>query len=85
MMMLGGVAKEELVDKPRRYRQNILKAKQEELSPWTRMQPQQFQQGDPLGTPMQFAFTGLQMGQNIDQAKAAKETQDWVFTDIAGD
>lgn len=64
-----GLAKSELVDRPKEQRQRKLAGETQRLSPWTGLQAGQIQEADPIGTAMQFGATGAMMGQGYEASK----------------
>lgn len=57
-----GLAKSEMVDKPKEDRQRKLAAETQRNSPWTGLKAGNIQEADPWGTAMQYGATGAQMG-----------------------
>jgi hypothetical protein len=74
-LMAAGVAKSELIDRPKEERQRKLAATTQELSPWTGMQANQIQEADTFGAALQGGTSGLAMGQSMDSADKARELQ----------
>lgn len=65
LMAIGaaaGLAKSELVDRPKEERQRKLAAATQRYSPWTGLQAQGVQEADPLGSSIAFGGAGYQMG-----------------------
>lgn len=74
-LMAAGVAKSELIDRPKEKRQRTLAAETQRNSPWTGMQANDVQEADPFGSALQGGAMGLTMGQSMDNADQAKELQ----------
>lgn len=75
-MLIGGaagLAKSELVDKPRANRQRKLAAETQRYSPWTGLQADPVQEADPLGSMLQYGTTGAMMGAQYDQMQSDKQ------------
>jgi hypothetical protein len=70
LMALAGLAKSELVDKPKEGRQREYAAKTLKYSPWTGLTPGAVEEADPLGTAMQWGTTGGQMASNMNMQEA---------------
>lgn len=76
MLAIGaaaGLAKSELIDRPKEDRQRKLAAATQRYSPWTGLAAQPIQEADSVGTPMEFGLTGYQMGLNEDGATTTKD------------
>ena len=58
-----GLAKNEIVDKPREKRERELAAKTAMYSPWTGMTPNAVKESDAFGTALQGGLAGFQLGQ----------------------
>lgn len=71
-LIMGGIglAKSELIDKPKEARQRELAARTQELSPWTGIQAGKIQEADPFGTAMQYGATGLSMSRQMKYDEA---------------
>ncbi len=67
-----GLAKSELVDKPKEQRQRKLASETQRNSPWTGLQANPIQEADPIGTAMQFGATGAQIGAGKEASDLAK-------------
>ena len=68
----AGLAKSELVDRPREERQRQQAAITARWSPWTGMSPNAVQNADPFGSAIQGGLTGAMLSQNqqkIDNEK----------------
>jgi hypothetical protein len=68
-----GLAKSELVDRPREAEQRRRAAITARWSPWTGMAPNAIQSADPFGSAIETGLTGAVVGQNqqkIDNQKA---------------
>lgn len=65
-----GVAKGELVDKPKEERKRKLEAEKERWSPWTGVHGQDVNEHDTVGNALQFGAAGAQMGAAINKDKA---------------
>lgn len=68
-----GLAKNELVDKPRAAKQTELAAKTQQYSPWTHLQAQPVQQQDPIGNALQFGSAGAGLWSSIGTNQALQE------------
>jgi hypothetical protein len=66
----GGLAKNQLVDKPREERDRKMQAATTRYSPWTKLKADPVRESDPFGNAMQFGTTGLLLGQNAQNAAA---------------
>jgi hypothetical protein len=72
-LMAGmGLAKSELIDRPREERQRQQAANTMRYSPWTGMAPNAIQEADPLGSAMESGLTGAMLSQNQQKLDAAK-------------
>lgn len=71
-----GLAKSELVDRPKEKRQRKLAAETQRLSPWTGLQAGQIQEADPFGSALSFGMTGASLGQNMQAAEANQKIND---------
>lgn len=72
-LMAGmGLAKSELVDRPREERQRRQAAITARWSPWTGMAPGAIQEADPFGSAMEAGLTGAMLSQNQQKLDAAK-------------
>lgn len=67
-----GLAKSELVDRPREERQRRQAAITARWSPWTGMAPGAIQEADPLGSAMEAGLTGAMLSQNQQKLDAGK-------------
>lgn len=65
-----GLAKNELVDKPKEKRQRKLAAETQRLSPWTGLQAGPIQEADAFGNALQYGTTGAMMGSMMKGAPA---------------
>jgi hypothetical protein len=63
-----GLAKSELIDKPRMKEQLFLDASTARLSPFTGLKPGKAQVADPFGQALQFGAAGAGMGQSLERA-----------------
>lgn len=73
----AGLAKGELIDKPREQRQRKMEAEIQRWSPWTGMGAKPVQQADPFASAMQGGMSGAMLGgalQNSAGPAAAAET-----------
>lgn len=73
MAALAGLAKSELIDRPKEQRQRKLAAETQRLSPWTHLQADPIKEADPFGSALQFGAAGAQLGQNMDTADLQQE------------
>lgn len=72
-LMAGmGLAKSELVDRPREERQRRQAAITARWSPWTGMAPGAIQEADPFGSAMEAGLTGAMLSQNQQKLDAGK-------------
>lgn len=72
-LMAGmGLAKSELIDRPREERQRQQAANTMRYSPWTGMAPGAIQEADPFGSAMDAGLTGAMLSQNQQKIDAAK-------------
>lgn len=71
MAIMGalGVAKSELIDRPKEKRQRKLASETEAFSPWTGKSAGAIQEADPFGQALQFGATGASMGSNLQKSK----------------
>jgi len=70
---LVGLAKSQLIDKPKEKKQRRIRAAQVRFSPFTKRAPtQDIQEADPFGTAFQFGGAGAALGSNI-QSKAIQD------------
>lgn len=67
-----GLAKSELIDRPREERQRRQAANTMRYSPWTGMAPGAIQEADPLGSAMEAGLTGAMLSQNQQKLDAGK-------------
>jgi hypothetical protein len=67
-----GLAKSELIDRPREERQRQQAANTMRYSPWTGMAPNAIQEADPLGSAMDAGLTGAMLSQNQQKLDAGK-------------
>jgi len=65
-----GLAKSELVDRPREQEQRRQAAITARWSPWTGMAPNAIQTADPFGSAIQGGLTGAMLSQNQQAGKA---------------
>ena len=84
-----GLAKSELVDRPREERQRRQAAITARWSPWTGMAPGGIQEADPLGSAMEAGLTGAMLSQNQQKldaadAAAAAKAKDAAEANLAG-
>ena len=84
-----GLAKSELIDRPREERQRRQAAITARWSPWTGMAPGGIQEADPLGTAMESGLTGAMLSQNQQKldaadAAAAAKAKDAAEVNLAG-
>jgi len=83
-LMAGlGLAKSELVDRPREREQRRQAAVIAKYSPWTGMSPGGIQTADPLGSAMEAGLTGAMLSQN-QQKLDAEKTKDLTEANLAG-
>lgn len=78
-----GLAKSELIDRPREEEQRRRAAITARWSPWTGMAPGGIQTADPLGSAMEAGLTGAMLSQNQQKLDAAK-TKDLTEANLAG-
>lgn len=78
-----GLAKSELIDRPREERQRRQAANTMRYSPWTGMAPGAIQEADPLGTAMESGLTGAMLSQNQQKLDAGK-AKDAAEANLAG-
>jgi hypothetical protein len=71
---IAGLAKSEIIDKPKAERQRKLAAETQRWSPWTGLKAGAIQEADPFGTALQFGSTGAMMGANTANSKALPTT-----------
>lgn len=71
--LLAGLAKDQLVDKPKEHRDRLLAAKTELYSPWTGMHAQPVQEANTFGSALQGVTAGAMYGQAEDQNQLAKD------------
>lgn len=71
-----GLAKSELVDRPKEERQRKVEATKARWSPWTGMQPGQVQEADPFGSAMQGGMALAGLSQSMQQADAQNKMLD---------
>lgn len=70
-----GVAKSELVDRPKEDRQRKLAAATQRYSPWTGLKAQPVQEADPFGSALQGGMAGATFAQqNSGKGAAAPAT-----------
>lgn len=79
-MAVAGLAKSQLVDKPKEERQRKLAGETQRLSPWTHMQANPIQEADPFGSALQFGATGASMQQGYQNAQTQKALADRLNT-----
>ena len=76
-LMLGQLAKDELVDKPQRKQQNLLRANTQKLAPFLRdPTAQKFAQSNLGNNLLQSAFTGLALQQNLKNSASQNKTRE---------
>lgn len=73
IMALAGAAKGATVDKDKENRQRKLEAETTRYSPWTHMTGQAPTEADPFGNALQGGFTGLSLGQGMENQNAYNE------------
>jgi hypothetical protein len=78
-----GLAKSELIDRPKEEEQRRRAAITARWSPWTGMAPGGIQTADPLGSAMEAGLTGAMLSQNQQKLDAAK-TKDLTEANLAG-
>jgi hypothetical protein len=78
-----GLAKSELIDRPREERQRQQAANTMRYSPWTGMAPNAIQEADPLGSAMDAGLTGAMLSQNQQKLDAGK-AKDLAETNLTG-
>ena len=89
-LMAGlGLAKSELVDRPREREQRRQAAVIARYSPWTGMSPGGIKTADPLGSAMEAGLTGAMLSQNqqkldTEAATAAAKAKDAAEVNLAG-
>lgn len=85
-LVLGGVglAKSELIDRPREERQRKQAAITARWSPWTGMSPGQIQEADPFGSALQGGLTGAMLAQKAPATTGADKTKDIAEVSLAG-
>lgn len=66
-----GLAKSQLVDKPKADAERALAAKTAAYAPWTGMKPGEVTNANPFADMMQYGMTGAQIGGKISAANAA--------------
>jgi hypothetical protein len=59
---LGGVAKSELIDRPKEKRDRKLQAETARYSPWTGLRAGAVNEADPLASALSFGTAGAQLG-----------------------
>ena len=84
-----GLAKSELIDRPREEEQRRRAAITARWSPWTGMAPGGIQTADPLGSAMEAGLTGAMLSQNQQKldaadAAAAAKAKDAAEVNLAG-
>lgn len=83
-LMAGmGLAKSELIDRPREERQRRQAAITARWSPWTGMAPGAIQEADPLGSVMESGLTGAMLSQNQQKLNTEKTLADAKLKDLA--
>ena len=73
MMALAAVAKDEIMDKPKRQQQNQLRAVDQLVGS---NNPTPFAQGDTAGKAMQAGFAGAALTQNMNSAESLNKLRD---------
>lgn len=68
---LLGLAKSELVDRPKENRQRHLAAETQRYSPWTGLQAGAIKEADPLGSALQYGTTAGSMYSGFKSAQAS--------------
>jgi hypothetical protein len=71
-----GLAKSELIDRPKEARQRKVNAEIMRWSPWTGMQPGQVQEADPFGSALAAGTTGAMLGQQLSLEGGQGKQQD---------
>lgn len=71
-----GLAKNQLVDKPRQKREAELAAQTALYSPWTGMKPNEVQHADAFGNALQGATSGAMFAQAGQQAEMNQQMMD---------
>lgn len=76
-LILGGtgLAKSLLVDQPAASRNRKLQAEKTRWAPWTGDPGKDVADADPLGSTLQGAGAGYSLGQNVQNADAARQQQ----------
>lgn len=69
----AGMAKSQLVDKPKEDAARTLAAKTQALSPWTGLEAQPFKKADPFGTAAQAGGAGLGIMSNLGEQNMKKQ------------
>jgi hypothetical protein len=83
-LMAGmGLAKSELVDRPKEREQRRQAAVVAKYSPWTGMAPGAIQTADPLGSAMESGLTGAMLSQNQQKLNTEKTLADAKMKDAA--
>jgi hypothetical protein len=70
-----GLAKSELIDRPKEERQRKVAAETLRWSPWTGITPAGIKEADPFGSALQGAAVGAMVGQAGGEAGAADATK----------
>lgn len=78
-----GLAKSELIDRPKEERQRKQAAITARWSPWTGMAPGAIQEADPFGSALTTGVTGAMLGQN-QQAVDANKAKDVAEINLTG-
>ena len=78
-----GLAKSELIDRPREERQRQQAANTMRYSPWTGMAPNAVQEADPFGSAIQGGLTGAMLSQNQQKLNTEKTLADAKLKDAA--
>ena len=68
-----GLAKSELIDRPKEARQRKVNAEIMRWSPWTGMQGEAVNPADPFGSSLTYGLTGYSLGQNAQAAAKSKD------------
>lgn len=79
MMLIGGglgLAKSELIDRPKEARQRKLAAETQRYSPWTGLRANAIQEADPFASALKYGTTGASMGAANQQAEFDKALTD---------
>lgn len=81
-----GLAKSQLVDKPREKRQRELRAREIELSPWTgNTNFSQIKEQDAFGSALKYGATGMALNQAYANANGNTNTTDQAYDTVGKD